>query len=362
MNATEVRRRLAGRPGVSVAVHSSPRSCVVAGVPAAVEQFVAECREQELLARLVPGVRIGAHSPLIDPLLDEVRAVLSDVKPGALGLPYYSCTLDDPRACPALDADYWAASLRRPVRLTEAVQAAAHDGRHVFLEVLPHPIVAQSVLETVMDTDGVTRGRSTVLGTLNRGTASHTALADTLAALHCAGVLLPPEAVPSGRPAELPTYAWQHQNYPQPRRAAVDTPGHPLLGSRVTLPGTPVRHVWQTRVGLDRLPWLDDHRVHGTAVLPGTAYAEIALAAACEAFGVPPERTVVTDLVLSRVLPLSESRAPSRTGPWFTSGWTRWPPYASRAHCTRTSPWTSPWPGCFRGPAPQNWRNTSCQR
>jgi phthiocerol/phenolphthiocerol synthesis type-I polyketide synthase D len=306
LNATEVRHRLGGRPGVSVAVHSSPRSCVVAGVPAAVEAFVVECREEELLARLVPGVRIGAHSPLVDPLLDEVRAALSDVQPGTLSLPYYGCTLDDPRARPALDADYWSASLRRPVRLTEAVQAAAHDGRHVFLEVSPHPVVAQSVLETVMETDGATPGRSTVLGTLGRGTPSHMALAEALAALHCAGVVLPPEAVPGGRPAELPTYAWQHQSFPRPPRTAVDAPGHPLLGRRVTLPGIPVRHVWQNQVGLDRLPWLGDHRVHGTAVLPGTAFGEITLAAACEAFDVTPDQVVITDLVLSRVLPLSE--------------------------------------------------------
>ncbi|WP_455353252.1 SDR family NAD(P)-dependent oxidoreductase [Streptomyces sp. SYSU K217416] len=307
MNAAEVRRRLAGRPGVSVAVHSSPRACVVAGLPAAVEEFVAECREQELLARLVPGVRIGAHSPLVDPLLGDVRAALADVRPGSLELPYYSCTLDDPLGRPALDADYWAVSLRRPVRLTEAVRAAAHDGRCVFLEVSPHPVVAQSVLETVMETDGAHAGRSTVLGTLGRGTASDGAIADTLAALHCAGVDLPREAVPAGQPAELPTYAWQHQSFPRPARTPVDSPAHPLLGHRVTLPGTPVRHVWQSRVDVDRLPWLGDHRVHGTAVLAGTAYAELALAAACEAFGTTPDWAEAADLVLARMLPLSET-------------------------------------------------------
>ncbi|MFF8288535.1 SDR family NAD(P)-dependent oxidoreductase [Streptomyces sp. NPDC016309] len=306
LNATEVRGRLAGRPGVSVAVHSSPRACVVAGVPEAVAEFVAECREQELLARLVPGVRIGAHSPLVDPLLDEVRAALAGITPGRPDVPYYGCTLDDPRERPALDAAYWAASLRRPVRLTEAVEAAVRDGRHVFLEVSPHPVVAQSVLETLLEADGTRRGRGTVLGTLARGADCGDALADTLAALHCAGVTLPREAVPEGRPVALPTYAWQHQSFPRPRRTPVEAPGHPLLGHRVTLPGTPVRHVWQNRVDTARLPWLTDHRVHGTAVLPGTAYAELVLAAACEAFGAAPGAVAVSGLVLARLLPLTE--------------------------------------------------------
>ncbi|GAA4909282.1 SDR family oxidoreductase [Streptomyces coeruleoprunus] len=305
--AAEARRRLAGREGVAVAVHSSPRACVVAGVPAAVADFVAECQEEGLLARLVPGVRIGAHSPLVDPLLDDVRAGLAGITAGDLELPYYSCTLDDPRERPGLDAAYWAASLRRPVRLTEAVRVAAHDGRRVFLEVSPHPVVAQSVLETVMETDGDRPGRSTVLGTLGRGTDSGAAFADALAALHCAGVTLPRAAVPDGRPADLPTYAWQHRNFPRPRRTPVESPAHPLLGHGVTLPGGPVRHVWQSRTGTGRLPWLADHRVHGTPVLPGTAYAELALAAACEAFRAEPGAVEITSLAFGRLLPLTET-------------------------------------------------------
>ncbi|MFD9355178.1 SDR family NAD(P)-dependent oxidoreductase [Streptomyces sp. NPDC060031] len=304
LDAAEARRRLTGRPGVCVAVHSSPRACVVAGYPDAVEEFVAECRAQGLLARLVPGVRIGAHSPLVDPLLDELAAGLRDIAPGSPQLAYYSCTSQDPRERPALDAAYWAANLRRPVRLTEAVRAAAEDGLRVFMEVSPHPVVAQSVLETVLQTDGAHRGRSTVLGTLGRGAAAGASLAGALATLHCAGVTLPRQAVPAGRPADLPAYAWQHQAFPRPRRAPVDSPAHPLLGHRITLPGTPVRHVWQSRVGLDRMPWLDDHRVQGTPVLPGTAYAELALAGACEAFAAAPDRVEVTGLDLARVLPL----------------------------------------------------------
>ncbi|MFJ6793256.1 SDR family NAD(P)-dependent oxidoreductase [Streptomyces sp. NPDC091268] len=304
LDAAEARRRLTGRPGISVAVHSSPRACVVAGLPEAVEGFVAECRAQGLLARLVPGVRIGAHSPLVDPLLGELTSSLGDIVPGSPQVAYYGCTLRDSRESAALDADYWAANLRRPVRLTEAVRAAAEDGLRVFMEVSPHPVVAQSVLETVLQTDGAHRGRSTVLGTLGRGADTAASLAAALATLHCAGVTLPRQSVPAGRHADLPSYAWQHQRFPRPRPPVLDSPAHPLLGHRITLPGVPVRHVWQSRVDLDRLPWLDDHRVQGTPVLPGTAYAELAVAGACEAFGAGPERVEVTGLELARVLPL----------------------------------------------------------
>ena len=313
LDAAEACRHLDGRPGISVAVHSSPRACVVAGLPAVVAEFVAECRDRGLLARLVPGVRIGAHSPLVDPLLGDLRAALSGIPYGDVELPYYSATSDDPRERPVPDAAYWTANLRRPVRLLEAVRAAVQDDRRIFLEVSPHPVVAHSVLETVMEGGGARRDRCTVLGTLSRGASGDTALADTLAALHCAGVPLPREAVPAGRHAELPTYDWQRLRFPSPRRSPVDTPAHPLLGGRITLPGLPVRHVWQSRVGLDRLPWLDDHRVHGGPVLPGTAHAELAVAAACEAFGAEPDEVEISGLSFERVLPLVEAATVTTT-------------------------------------------------
>lgn len=303
--AAEARRRLIGRPGISVAVHASPRTCAVAGRPEAVERFVAECRDRELLARLVPGVRIGAHSPLVDPLLGDLRTALADISPVPARLPCYGTTLDDPREQPVLDAAYWAANLRRPVRLTEAVRVAADDGLRVFLEVSPHPVVAQSVLETVLETDATHGGRSTVLGTLNRNGAGPDALVDALAGLHCAGVTLPRGAATAGRPAELPTYAWQHRTFTRPARTPVDALPHPLLGHHVVLPGTPVRHVWQSSVTPGRLPWLGDHRVRGTPVLPGTACAELALAAACDAFDTHPGAVRVDDLALLRLLALT---------------------------------------------------------
>ncbi|WP_327258445.1 MULTISPECIES: SDR family oxidoreductase [unclassified Streptomyces] len=305
LDAATARARLAGRTGISVAVHSSPRACVVAGRPDAVAEFVTECQSEELLARLVPGVRIGAHSPLVDPLLADLHEGLADLVAGELRLPYYSATSEDPRQRPALDAAYWAQNLRRPVRLTEAVRAAADDGLRVFLEVSPHPVVAQSVLETLLDAGGGRPDGSTVIGTLQRGAQLSTAFGEALAALHCAGFPLPRQTVPTGRLADLPSYAWQRQDFP-PRRRTLPAPAeHPLLGRHIVLPGVPVRHVWQSRISRDTVPWAADHQVHGAPVLPGTGYAELVLAAACEAFGAAPGQVAVSDLEFRRVLPLA---------------------------------------------------------
>jgi epothilone polyketide synthase D len=43
--------------------------------------------------------------------------------------------------------------------------------------------------------------------------------------------------------------------------------------------------LWESAIDLNRLPWLNDHQVQGTVVVPGTAYLEMALAAGSCLFG-----------------------------------------------------------------------------
>ncbi len=69
-----------------------------------------------------------------------------------------------------------------------------------------------------------------------------------------------------------------HQRDRPPRWAT-----HPLLGIGVTDPTNGTR-VWESALGPDVL-WLGDHRVDDACVLPGAAYAELALAAATDTFG-----------------------------------------------------------------------------
>src|ERR1700691_1630724 len=74
--------------------------------------------------------------------------------------------------------------------------------------------------------------------------------------------------------------------------------GHPLLGAAVDLPGTG-GVVLTGRLSLATHPWLADHQVAGTVLLPGAAFAELVVRAGDEAgCGLVEELVLQAPLVL----------------------------------------------------------------
>ncbi|WP_223839830.1 type I polyketide synthase [Nocardiopsis deserti] len=107
---------------------------------------------------------------------------------------------------------------------------------------------------------------------------------------------------------DLPTYAFQRERYwldaPVSRGdvtgLGLATSDHPLLGAAVPLAGGEGL-VFTGRLSLATHPWLADHAVMGTVLLPGTAFVELALHA-----GEQVDRAHLEELTLEAPLVLPE--------------------------------------------------------
>ena len=293
---------------IAVAAHNGPAATVLSGEPEAIEELVASLEEQGMRARLIP-VGYASHCAQVEAVEDELKQAIAGIEPGEARIPFYSTVTGEPLEAAGLDAGYWYRNLRQPVRFHEATQRLLADGYSAFVEVSPHPVLALALGESAE-----AEGRpAAVLHTLRREEGGARRFVTSLAAAHANGIAVDFSPLFEGTGAaftELPTYPFQRQRYWLEASASSGDASalgqspteHPLLGAAISLAGEGV--LLTGRVSLETHPWLADHAVAGTAILPGTGFVELALRAGAE---VGANR--IEELVLEAPLVLPESGA-----------------------------------------------------
>ncbi len=261
---------------VTVAAINAPENNVISGpreaVAAATASFVAQGIEVKPLA-----ISNAFHSRAIEPMLAEFEGAASRISFGTQRVPVFS-NLYGRRAAEGemSDGSYWAEHLRQPVQFAAGFSAAIADGYTTFLEVGPHTTLLGLGRQCFPDSPGAW------LPSLRRDYDDWTILLDSLAELHARGVAVDGAAFDRDYPRRrvaLPTYPFERQRYwAAPGKPLVSgtrrAPGpHPLLARRIASPFID-DPIFETELSLDTVPWCEDHRVLGSAVLPTTAYLE----------------------------------------------------------------------------------------
>ncbi|WFE23122.1 SDR family NAD(P)-dependent oxidoreductase [Solwaraspora sp. WMMD937] len=267
---------------LSVAAVNSPGTAAVSGYPDALADLVEELTAEEVHARAIPGVDTAGHSAQVDVLKDHLMAVLAPVSPRSSQIPFFSTVTGGLLDTAQLDADYWYRNMRDPVEFEQATRAMLAEGHRAFLEPSPHPMLAVSVQGTAADVDATVAA----LGTLRRGKGGARGFGVALGLAHAHGVEIDAAVLfgTDSRRVDLPTYPFQRERYwyqapaVAGNLASVGLSGtdHPLLGGAVELPDQGGQ-VYSARLGPRSHPWLTEHTLLGTAILPGAAYAELAL-------------------------------------------------------------------------------------
>ncbi|MEV0186839.1 beta-ketoacyl synthase N-terminal-like domain-containing protein, partial [Streptomyces sp. NPDC050625] len=308
---------------VSIAAVNSPRSVVVSGDSDAVDEVIALWKAQDdrqHASRL--RVSHAFHSAHMDPILDEFRTVVEAVRLLPPAIPVISNVTGEPATDEELTSpDYWARHIRATVRYLDSTRCLRAQGVTHYLELGPHPTLATLTRETLAadgtDAEGPAAGTPApvAVAALRADHDEPRTLLTALAQLHARGGSIDWTAALRGTGARrvgLPTYAFQHERYwltASAQTADVASAGlgvaeHPLLGAAVSVPSADGAVVLTGRLSLRTHPWLADHAVGGSVLLPGAAFVELALHA-----GGLVGCGLIEDLALEAPLVLSDNGA-----------------------------------------------------
>nr|WP_086860241.1 SDR family NAD(P)-dependent oxidoreductase [Streptomyces milbemycinicus] len=306
---SEVESRLERFGGlVEVAALNGPASVVVAGDPGALDELLAECEAREVRVRKVP-VDYASHTSHVERIEGKLAGLLAGLEPQPSRIPMYSTVTSEVIDTAGMDAAYWYRNLRQTVRFEETIGAVLEAGDAVFIEVSAHPVLAVGVEETAE-----ARGAegTVALGSLRRDEGGLDRFLTSLAEAYAQGVAIDwTQAFKGVGPVrvDLPTYAFQRKRYwldtsgvsagaGAASGLGIDSAEHPLLGAAVELPDSE-GVVFTGRLSLRTHPWLADHAVGDTVLLPGTAFVELAIRAGDEVgCDVVEELTLQTALIL----------------------------------------------------------------
>lgn len=282
LDAEEAQRR-AARFGsaVCVAAINSTAATTLSGDSAALQTLHDELAGDGIFARML-HVEVPYHSQLMDPILGELATALAGLTPRKAAVPVYSTVTGEKMHSAAFaEPDYWCKNVRDSVLFAKAVDTLIVDRYRVFLELGPHPVLLGNIRESFV--------RHSVSGaaiqTLHRDQDDEQSVLQAIADLYAVGAIDAPgqaDIYESGvvPHMDLPKYPWSQEEVweedPLTLRARYgDADRFALLGDRVDA----LTPQWEVTLAPANLPWLPDHTVLGSVVLPGTAYLDAALSA-----------------------------------------------------------------------------------
>lgn len=278
-DAKHVEEVAADFPRVSVGAYNGPNT-VLSGPGEDLEQIVERFDDEGTRCTWLDTSH-AFHSELLDPVLDEFEAYAAQLEFAVPTLPLVCnrtgavLTGQTP-----LDAQYWRRHSRQPVQFAESVRTVAGLGCSVLMELGPQPVLTGAAVQVWPEHLAAPRA----IVSLRKGVADQRQIADALAAAYVGGHRPDFAALhrQPGHRLELPTYPFQHRRF-WPKTSSIGGSGFDgaggsgILGSAKDLASGD--SVYTSRLSVKSQPWLSDHVIYGTVVVPGATYAAMALSA-----------------------------------------------------------------------------------
>jgi acyl transferase domain-containing protein/D-arabinose 1-dehydrogenase-like Zn-dependent alcohol dehydrogenase/acyl carrier protein len=267
-------------PRVSVAAYNGTNT-VLSGPSGDLEQIVATCRDDGIRCNWLDTSH-AFHSVLLDPVLDDFESYAAQFTFAMPTLPLV-CNRTGAviSAATPLNAQYWRRHARQPVQFAESVRTVALLGCTVLMEIGPQPNMTAAALQIWPESAAAPRA----IASARKGADARGQIIEAVAAAYVAGhrpdfsALQAAAHGGSRRGLELPTYPFEHRHI-WPKTGGIHSDGRVasgILGFAQDLASGDT--VYTSRLGVKSQPWLADHIIFGTLVVPGATYVAMVLAA-----------------------------------------------------------------------------------
>ena len=308
---------------VAVGVVSGPKSIVLSGGAASIAALAKQLYDARFTIRHL-DIPVAAHSPLLDPILDEFEAAVRRIPLNRPQLSVVSSMTGGLVTDELTEPGYWRRHLRNTVCFADGIQTLCNQGCTIFLEIGPKPTLL-GMAELVLDprlaagqqrptaTNGARqpqREQPIMLPSLRENTSDWQQLLTSLGALYTHGASIDWQQFDEPyqrRKVTLPTYPFQRQRY-WVERVNQSHPKHkptperrPLVDRLIKLPRQK-QILCEGVFSVEALPFLADHKVFGAIIAPGACQIAAVLSSADLAFDAP--QITLTDVLLPQALVL----------------------------------------------------------
>ena len=315
----QVQRWLQGKEAdVAIATVNGPHAVVISGRAEAVAEVGAMA---QTAGRQIKELEVSHafHSPLMDPILDELTQVASSMRISPPRIPILSNTSGDFFG-DEIKPEYWSGQVRNAVLFHQGMEKIIDAGCSLIVEIGPHPALTPVVVTTF---DALSLQ---TMPTLRKDKQDANNLLGALASLYVNGAPLKFERLfsnPDYQRVSLPLYPFHVEKYSLNLEGVlelgpdsyplVDQPDelpdlpelHPLLGRVVSRNSQKV--VFETALKTTS-PWTD-HRVLDSTIFPGAGYVEMAARGFAAISGQSWQAVVVKDMSFEQPLLLSYKEA-----------------------------------------------------
>ncbi|MFE9581459.1 type I polyketide synthase [Nocardia sp. NPDC006044] len=205
----EVLESLAGlESDVAVAACNGPNATVISGSEAAVLTVARQWRERGRRVKRLRADR-AFHSPHTDGILAEFGQVVAGVPRNSASIPMISTVTGAPVSADDLGSvGYWQRQAREPVRFVDGLRHLLEVGVTTLIEVGPGTVLSDMSYECIDD------ARCVAIPALRSATGEADGLVKAVAGAWVRGIPVNWGATfPEARTIDLPTYAFQRQNY-----------------------------------------------------------------------------------------------------------------------------------------------------